>query len=121
MFGPDRSFHCGDRFELESPWQVSDSLTGRKWSPAPRPGYRRLSVDGLHVHGRHSGYSRRMEKRTRAIGDAAGAMIDDELKTAIAALHVRDRQLLVAEDSEAALDLMGTKFVLLSTLKCRRR
>ncbi|UZF48501.1 hypothetical protein [Rhodococcus rhodochrous] len=55
-----------------------------------------------------------MEDRTRAIGDAADAMTDDELETAIAALHARERELLVAGDSEAASALMGTKFVLLS-------
>lgn len=62
----------------------------------------------------------RVEGRTRAIGDAADAMTGDELETAIAALHARERELLVAGDSEAAFDLMGTKFVLLSTLEGRR-
>ncbi|QXF84406.1 hypothetical protein HBA53_25425 (plasmid) [Rhodococcus pyridinivorans] len=62
-----------------------------------------------------------MEDRARAIGDAADAMTDDELETAITALHARERELLVAGDSEAALDLMSTKFVLLSTLEGRRR
>ncbi|CCW15268.1 hypothetical protein EBESD8_58400 [Rhodococcus aetherivorans] len=47
-------------------------------------------------------------------------MTDDELETAIAALHTRERELLVAGDSEAAFDLMGTKLVLLSTLDGRR-
>ncbi|WP_197481914.1 hypothetical protein [Rhodococcus sp. HS-D2] len=37
-----------------------------------------------------------MENRTRALGDAADAMSDDELGTAIAALHARERELLVA-------------------------
>lgn len=63
----------------------------------------------------------RVEGRTRAVGNAADAMTDDELETAIAALHGRERELLVAGDSEAAFDLMGTKFVLLSTLEGRRR
>ncbi|AOD24630.1 hypothetical protein IM25_22960 (plasmid) [Rhodococcus sp. p52] len=62
-----------------------------------------------------------MEDRTRAIGDATDAMTDDELETAIAALHARERELLVAGNSKAAFDLMGTKFVLLSTLEGRRR
>ncbi|WP_213930111.1 hypothetical protein [Rhodococcus sp. B50] len=62
-----------------------------------------------------------MEDRTRAVGDAADAMTDDELETAIAALHARERELLVAGDSEAAFDLMGMKFVLLSTLEGWRR
>ncbi|MBS9371071.1 hypothetical protein [Rhodococcus gordoniae] len=48
-------------------------------------------------------------------------MTDDELETAIAALHARERELLVAGDSEAAFDLMGMKFVLLSTLEGWRR
>lgn len=48
-------------------------------------------------------------------------MTDDELKTAITALHARERELLVAGDSEAAFDLMGTTFFLLSTLEGRRR
>lgn len=48
-------------------------------------------------------------------------MTDDELETAIAALHARERELLVAGDSEAAFDLVSTKFVLLSTLEGRRR
>lgn len=48
-------------------------------------------------------------------------MTDDELETAIAALHARERELLVAGDSDAAFALMGTKFVLLSTLEDRRR
>ncbi|MCW3471862.1 hypothetical protein OMK68_19855 [Rhodococcus pyridinivorans] len=62
-----------------------------------------------------------MEDRKRAVGDAADAMIDDELETAIATLHAREWELLVAGDSEAAFDIMGTKFVLLSTLEGRRR
>ncbi|MCD2114029.1 hypothetical protein LQ384_23215 [Rhodococcus rhodochrous] len=62
-----------------------------------------------------------MEGRARAIEDAADAMTDDELKTAITALHARERELLVAGDSEAAFDLMGTTFFLLSTLEGRRR
>ncbi|QSE72282.1 MULTISPECIES: hypothetical protein [Rhodococcus] len=62
-----------------------------------------------------------MEDRTPAIGDAADAMTDNELETAIAALHARERELLVAGDSDAAFALMGTKFVLLSTLEGRRR
>lgn len=48
-------------------------------------------------------------------------MTDEELETAIAALHARERELLVAGDSEAAFGLMGTKFVLLSTLEGQRR
>lgn len=48
-------------------------------------------------------------------------MTDDELETAIATLHAREWELLVAGDSEAAFDIMGTKFVLLSTLEGRRR
>lgn len=48
-------------------------------------------------------------------------MTDDELEQAIAALHARERELLIAGDSAAAFDLMGTKFVLLSTLDNRRR
>jgi len=63
----------------------------------------------------------RVEDRTRAIGNAADAMTDDELQTAIAALHARERELLVAGDSKVAFGLMGTKFVLLSTLEGRRR
>lgn len=63
----------------------------------------------------------RVEDRTRAIGNAADAMTDDELETAIAALHAREWELLVAGDSEAAFGLMGTKFVLLSTLEGQRR
>jgi len=62
-----------------------------------------------------------VEDRTRAIGAAAEAMTDDELETAIAALHARERELLVAGDSEGAFDLMGAKFVLLSTMEGRRR
>ncbi|MCT7294115.1 hypothetical protein NVV99_24790 [Rhodococcus sp. PAE-6] len=62
-----------------------------------------------------------MENRTRALGDAADTMSDDELETAIAALHARERERLVAGDSKAAFGLMGTKFVLLSTLEGRRR
>jgi len=62
-----------------------------------------------------------VEDRTRAISDAADAMTDDELETAIAALHARERELLVAGDSDAAFALMSTKFVLLSTLEGRRR
>ncbi|SEB29673.1 hypothetical protein SAMN04490240_0125 [Rhodococcus pyridinivorans] len=76
---------------------------------------------GCTCSGRHGGYPRRVEEGTRAIGDAADAMTDEELETAIAALHARERELLVAADSEAAFDLMGTKFVLLSTLEGRRR
>lgn len=48
-------------------------------------------------------------------------MTDDELEQAIAALHAREREVLIAGDSAAAFDLMGTKFVLLSTLDNRRR
>ena len=62
-----------------------------------------------------------VEASTRTLGDAADVMTDDELETAIAALHARERELLVAGDSEAAFDLMGTKFVLLSTLEGRRQ
>ncbi|GAA3516681.1 hypothetical protein GCM10022140_50840 [Rhodococcus aetherivorans] len=62
-----------------------------------------------------------MEEGTRALGDAADAMTDEDLETAIAALHARERELLVAGDSDAAFALMGTKFVLLSTLEDRRR
>lgn len=76
---------------------------------------------GCACSGRHHGHSRRVEEGTRAIGDAADAMTDEELETAIAALHARERELLVAADSEAAFDLMGTKLVLLSTLEGRRR
>ena len=61
-----------------------------------------------------------MDKASRAIGDAAAAMTDDELETAIAALHARERELLIAGDSAEAFELMGTKFVLLSTLQSRR-
>nr|AIU93962.1 hypothetical protein LRS1606.528 [Rhodococcus sp. NS1] len=57
----------------------------------------------------------------QAIGDATDAMTDDELEQAIAALHARERELLIAGDSAAAFDLMGTKFTLLSTLENRRR
>ena len=63
----------------------------------------------------------RVEDRTRALDDAADAMTDDELETEIAALHARERELLVAGDSETAFGLMGTKFVLLSTLEGQRR
>lgn len=62
-----------------------------------------------------------MDKTSRAIGDAAAMMTNDELETAITALHARERELLIAGDSDAAFDLMGTKFVLLSTLQSRRR
>ena len=62
-----------------------------------------------------------MDKARPAIGDAAAAMTDDELETAIAALHARERDLLIAGDSNEAFDLMATKFVLLSTLDNRRR
>ncbi|WKK14810.1 hypothetical protein QYN14_27040 (plasmid) [Rhodococcus ruber] len=62
-----------------------------------------------------------MDDASNAIGDAADAMTDDELATATAALHARERAFLVAGDSAAAFDLMGTKFVLLSTLEARRR
>lgn len=62
-----------------------------------------------------------MDAAKQAIGDAADAMTDDELEQAIAALHARERELLIAGDSAAAFDLMGTKFVLLSTLDNRRR
>lgn len=57
----------------------------------------------------------------RAIGDAADAMTEDELEAAIAAFHARERELLIVGDSEAARDLVRTKFVLLSTLEGRRR
>lgn len=88
---------------------------------ATPPGTIAFSLLGCAYTGRHRGYPRRVEDRTRAIGDAADAMTDDELETAIAALHARERELLVAGDSEAAFDLMGTKLVLLSTLEGRRR
>ena len=88
---------------------------------ATPPGTIAFSLLGCAYTGRHRGYPRRVEDRTRAIGDAADAMTDEELETAIAALHARERELLVAADSEAAFDLMGTKFVLLSTLEGRRR
>lgn len=88
---------------------------------APRRGPSPFLLLGCTCSGRHGGYSRRVEDRTRAIGDAADAMTDDELETAIASLHAHERELLVAGDSEAAFDLMGTKFVLLSTLEARRR
>ncbi len=58
-----------------------------------------------------------VDEARRAIEDAA----DDELDTAIATLHSRERELLVAADSEAAFELMSAKCVLLSTLKNRRR
>ncbi|MCT7293873.1 hypothetical protein NVV99_23490 [Rhodococcus sp. PAE-6] len=61
-----------------------------------------------------------MDAAKQAIGDAADAMTDDELEQAIAALHARERELLIAGDSAAAFDLMGTTFVLLSTLDNRR-
>ncbi|WP_413769004.1 hypothetical protein [Rhodococcus pyridinivorans] len=61
-----------------------------------------------------------MDEASRVIGDAAAVMTDDELETAIAALHARERELLIAGDSDEAFDLMGTKFVLLSTLQSRR-
>lgn len=87
---------------------------------APRRGPSPFPRIRCACSGRHRGYSRRVEDRTRAIGDAADAMTDDELETAIAALNARKRELLVGGDSEAAFDLMGTKFVLLSTLEDRR-
>ena len=46
-------------------------------------------------------------EQTRA--DAADAMTDDELETAIAALHTRERAFLVAGDVAAATNLMRTK------------
>jgi hypothetical protein len=46
-------------------------------------------------------------------------MTDDELTTAIAALHSRERELLVAGDSDVASSLRGTRLVLLSTLERR--
>ncbi|MFI2562140.1 hypothetical protein [Nocardia farcinica] len=61
-----------------------------------------------------------MDAARRAIGDSADAMTEDELEAAIAAFHTRERELLVAGDGEAALELTGTKFVLLSTLEDRR-
>ena len=61
-----------------------------------------------------------MDRTSRAIGDAAADMTDDELETAITALHARERELLIAGDSDEAFDLMGTKFALLSTLHSRR-
>lgn len=48
-------------------------------------------------------------------------MTDDDFERAIAALHAREREVLIAGDSAAAFDLMVTKFVLLSTLDNRRR
>jgi len=57
----------------------------------------------------------------QAISDAADAMTDDELETALAALHAREQELLDAGDNEAAFALRGTTFVLLSTLESRRR
>ncbi|MGN0040523.1 hypothetical protein [Rhodococcus sp. (in: high G+C Gram-positive bacteria)] len=62
-----------------------------------------------------------MDAPRRAIGDSADAMTEDELEAAIAAFHARERELLVAGDSEEARDLACTKFVLLSTLEGRRR
>ena len=61
-----------------------------------------------------------MDKTSRAIGDAAAVMTDNELETAITALYARERERLIAGDSDEAFDLMGTKFVLLSTLQSRR-
>ena len=86
----------------------------------PRRGPSPFLLMGSTYSGRHRSYSRRVEDRKRAVGDAADAMTDDELETAIAALNARKRELLVGGDSEAAFDLMGTKFVLLSTLEDRR-
>lgn len=57
-------------------------------------------------------------EQTRA--DAADAMTDDDLETAIAALHTCERAFLVAGDVAAASNLMRTKFALLSTLEGRR-
>lgn len=85
--------------------------------PGAPPGTITFLLLGCACSGRHRGHSRRVEDRTPAIGDAADAMTDDELEIAIAALHARERELLVAVDSEAAFNLMGTKFVLLSTLE----
>ena len=62
-----------------------------------------------------------MDTAWQAIGEAADAMTDDELETAIAALHAREQELLIAGDSEAAFALKGTTFVLLSALESRRR
>ncbi|SQI28590.1 hypothetical protein [Rhodococcus coprophilus] len=50
---------------------------------------------------------------------AADAMTNDELETAIAALHAREQAFLVVGDAETASNLMRTKFVLLSTLEGR--
>jgi len=71
---------------------------------------------------RAPGYGGRVvDAARRAIGDAADAMTDNELEDAIAALHARERALLIAGDTATAFDLMGSKFVLLSTLEARRR
>ncbi|MGW3485520.1 hypothetical protein [Rhodococcus indonesiensis] len=51
-----------------------------------------------------------MDAARPAIGDAADAMSDDELEQAIAALHARERELLITGDSTAAFGLIGTKF-----------
>ena len=47
-------------------------------------------------------------------------MTEDELEAAIAALHARERELLVVGDGEAALKMACTKFVLVSALEGRR-
>jgi len=51
-----------------------------------------------------------MHEGEQSRADAADAMTDDELETAIAALHTRERAFLVAGDVAAASNLVRTKF-----------
>ncbi|KSZ56011.1 hypothetical protein Z045_25625 [Rhodococcus pyridinivorans KG-16] len=55
----------------------------------------------------------------QAVESAAEAMTDEELDTAIAALHAREHELLTAGHGEAASSLNDTKIVLQAILDRR--
>lgn len=52
---------------------------------------------------------------------AAEAMSDDELAAAIAVLHARERELLLADDVDGAFRVMRDKFVFLAIQSERQR
>lgn len=61
-----------------------------------------------------------MTNTRHAVDSAAEAMTDEELDTAIAALHAREGELLAAGLGEAASSLNDTKIVLQAILNRRR-
>jgi hypothetical protein len=79
------------------------------------------STDRLSAPVAHHGYCEGMDAPRTAITDAAEAMSDEELETAIAALRDRACELLGAGDADTALGLMRTRFMLVTMLDGRQR